>query len=221
MLQGPDKPFPKEHEVTQRKPLIFCEKTEGISGFSKITLSQEILDKTPGETRRKIVKQLESREGLIIQFERGGETIQVMYKNRVQEGGGSAFIRTLDNNGKVISYLSIRKHTIVKGHVGESPEVFQGYGLTQIAQSLAIEIIKSKEPDVSQITSNIEADNFGSILSCVHTPNLLEKGYYHHELRPIQDEGKDFIIVTTHLKKTATLDEIKNLPDYPISTVNT
>ena len=217
MLNQPDKQLPEEHEINPQAPLIFCEKIKGISGFTKITLSPEISGETPEQTRQKIVNQLESEEGLTVQFQKG-DIIKTLTLKNFPKTDYLARIVALNKDGKRAHYTFIANSQSIRKGKGNAKQIdqYKNLGISQIALSLGIETTKFTNPEIQSIQGSIESANTASILSRLHSPNISEGDHFTHNIT--DSDIKNRVSISTFLYQPSTIEQIKDLDLYPTPT---
>lgn len=215
MTIHPGQLIPIEDEAQPQIPLIFCEKTERVPGFSKITLSPEISDETPEQTKQKIVDQLESKKGLTVQFQKGNIIKTLTFKN-VPTSDCLARIVALNKNDKRVHYTSIAGSQAIRKGKGNAEQIeqYKGLGIAQIAVSLGIEVVKLTDPNIQTIHGTAETTNTASILSRLHSPNISEGNYFTHNIT--DSDIKNRVFISTFLYEPSTIEQIKKINNYPI-----
>jgi len=209
-----DHELPEEHEIKPQTTLIFCEKKQKIPGFSQITLSPEISGENPEQTRQKIVNQLESEEGLTVQFQKGDIIKTLTFKN-FPKADYLARVVALDKDDDRVHYIFIAGSQSIRKGKGNAKQIsqYKSLGVSQIALSLGIEIIKFTNPEIQTIQGSIKRANTPSILSRLHSPNLTERNYFNHKITDSSIDDK--ITISTFLHQPSTIEQIKKIDRYP------
>lgn len=215
----------QRESLLELPPDLVGTKQPDIPGFSEVIFPPPLGSYSPEaaaplelarQRRQWLVKKIDGA-GLAVKLTNDGQERTVLF--RAEHYASQLKIVARLNPNQVLCRLNYHAGTVSK-YYNLPPEErvrYEGFGIMQVALSLAIESLKS-DPDIAEKTIGgfISCGNLPSLFSRLHAPNLAEGGYFRQEVIGFKsgfffsNQAADYR-VTTYFYESSLADEIRQL----------